>query len=119
MKKILAVMSMSLWAAALTFSPAPAQAAKGKYPSNVPYFSCSQYATITPVTCKDGEGYTVAVFYGKMTNTIPLSMCAGSCTGSEALLVENNPGPGRKSTYSADFCGAQYILDFSPCTTCS
>lgn len=120
MKSLVLVASGMLWAAALVFSPAPAQAVYATYPTSTDYFACSQYENLAyPEMCM--YGLEEIILYGKMKNTIPLSLCAGSCNGTESLLVAANPGNGRKRDYlsNAPQCGNQYILDLGPCNTCS
>lgn len=122
MKSLLGFVSISMWAAALIVAPAPAEAWNAKYGTIVDYFSCSQYQTITPTGCYwyDGDGTRISQsFYGKMMNTIPVSMCAGSCNGTEQLLVQCDPGNGRKTRYDWMQCSNGYVLALSPCNSCS
>lgn len=121
MKKLLGFLSVSLWVGALVFSPAPASAFMASYPSNVSYFTCSQYSTLsTPIKCynaSSGEEYT---WNGKMSHTTPVGSCSGSCNGTASLWVEWNPGNGRKSkSASHGQCLSNYILELEPCTACS
>lgn len=124
MKKVIGFLSVSLWSAALLFSPAPADAFLALYSTNsVAYFSCSTYQTISQVQCQysNGEEYVTQYYYGKMKNTIPLSACAGACNGSLSLFVVSNPGNGRKSrTYADDYqCAGSYQMDLTPCNNCT
>lgn len=118
MKKLVGFLSISLWAAALTFSPSPAQASISRYTANVNYFSCSQYSSISPNNCttSGGDSYT---FYGTMTHTIPLTACSGSCNGSEGLYTQFDLGNGRviKCGYEGP-CGNGYLLDLTQCNSC-
>lgn len=125
MKSLAGVLSLSLWGAAVLFTPAPAAAVWALYPSNINYWSCSQYQNITQQRCyvDYGDGFGADVLlYGKMNNTVPISTCSGSCNGSANLLVETNPGNGRKMNNTPDWpylCGNSYLLDIGPCSTCS
>lgn len=122
MQKILGVLSLSLWAAALTFAPAPVDAAIGKYSTVVNYMSCSGYQSISTVGCTvecDDTGCQRYQFVGKMTNTIPLGACAGACNGTEDLLVMSNPGNGRKTAAWYADCLNGKLLSYGPCSTCS
>lgn len=120
MKKVIGVLSVSLWAAALVFSPAPADAFWGKYPTAVNYFSCSTFQSTSRLVCNDPEGGSPTYFYGKMKNTIPLSQCAGSCNGTESLLVQADPGNGRKTSTPelTKMCTSGYLLELAPCSSC-
>lgn len=119
MKKLLGVLSVSLWMGALMFSPAPAEAFLARYPTIVDYFACAQYATVAPVACVNGDGERIS-FGGAMQQTIPISACAGSCNGTENLLVKLNIGNGRKvRTGSQGQCGGGWVLVMEPCTSCS
>lgn len=122
MKKMLGVAAVSLWAAALLFTPAPADAWLGIYPSASRYFACSGWTSVygSCVFGPPGEEDTI-YWTGKMTNTIPLSACAGSCSGTENLLCEANPGNGRKTAGTTPYgqCAGKYILEFATCNNCS
>lgn len=123
MKKLLGVLSVSLWAGALMFSPAPADAFYTMYPSNVEYFACSTYKSISLQTCSIyheilGEEVTYS-FTGMMMNTVPIGACSGSCNGSENLYVNLSPGNGRKDKlYAYGQCGIGYVLELTPCSSC-
>lgn len=118
MKKLLGFVSVSLWAAALVFAPAPAEATFTKYPSNVDYLACAQYGASSDQCWSDTyEDYIY--FYGMMYNTIPISACAGSCNGTQNLIVEFDIGNGRKGMYRDGQCGNNLLYWVSPCTTCS
>lgn len=120
MTKLVGVLSISLWAAALTFSPSPAQA-YAKYPSLVSYFACSTYQAINPYSCiVDYETGERAQFVAKMDNTIPISACAGSCNGTVDLHVSYNTSNGRKTATDMGIqCGGQYLLELGTCNNCS
>lgn len=119
MKKLLVTASLSLWFAALSFTPAPAEAFWARYSTIVSYLSCAQYTTMSPQYCLNNNQDQVK-FSGYMANTVPTSACSGSCNGSASLLVGLNPGNGRKKTDSVDAqCGNAYIMQMSPCTSCS
>lgn len=124
MKTLLGVLSVSMWAAALLFSPAPAEAFAAWYNNrNVQYFSCSQYQT-TYWECVyeyDGDGTPLSsnVFTGIMNQTIPLSSCGGACNGTQNIRVEFNPGNGRKTkTGEGQQCMGGYTIELQPCSNC-
>lgn len=124
MRKALLVLSGALWVGALTFAPAPASAGNGfwaKYPTEVDYFSCSTYESISEYTCADPDSGLSVTFYGRMKNTIPLSACAGSCNGTQNLHVVFNPGNGRKinDPLMGGQCMGGFLLYLTPCSTCS
>lgn len=120
MKKLVGVLSISLWAAALTFTPAPADAGFwARYPSIVSYFACANYATMSSQQCLNSN-QDVITFTGYMSQTTPVTSCSGSCNGSVSLIVAKNPGNGRKQLID-DYgqCLNQYILWMQPCLTCA
>lgn len=127
MKSLLGGLSVSLWAAALTFSPSPAQAYNlAMYPSLSNYFSCSVLQSITPVSCTlespDPEIPPETIWFrNKFLNTIPLSNCAGSCNGTESLMVQYSTLNGRKTAaqFGEYACLYGYLLRIDPCNTCS
>lgn len=113
-------LSLSLWAAALVYSPAPADAAIVLYPTNVPYWACSGYQSISPQNCYISAWGANFTFYGKMTNTIPLSYCGGGCNGTANLLVQSDPGNGRKTnTGGPGQCLGNYLFNVTFCANCT
>lgn len=128
--QFLKISSVVLWAAALSFSPAPASAGYGKYGTNVQYFACAQFSLISEKSCCIGEidvetktcMGTQYYFSGKMTHTVPISACAGACGGAESLYVNWPASNGRyaNTSYPNNLgnCLNGNIFYIAPCSTC-
>lgn len=119
MKKVAGLVSLSLWAAALAFAPAPAEAVNyGRYPQIASYFAVSQYRSASQTTCfvNDQPVY----FNGYMNKVTPSTSCSGSCNGSTSpLFVDSNIGNGRKSATFITLCGNGYVFELGACSTCN
>lgn len=119
MKKFLGGLSVSLWLAALLFAPAPANAVETLYGNySVQYFSCSQYLSTSPLICNYGFDEQI-IFLGGMRLTMPLSSCAGSCSGTENMSVQSDIGNGRKKNFGKIAqCLNSYVIWLEPCNGC-
>lgn len=119
-RTVAAALSVAMWSGALFFSPAPANATYVAYPSLVNYFSCSIFQSSLPMNCNFYQGEEGIVFTGTMRNTIPLSGCGGSCSGTLSLTVEDDIGNGRVQCDTSEFiqCGGSYAYPIYNCNGC-
>lgn len=117
-------LSVSLWSAALLFSPAPAEATWVQYPAVSNYFACAQYETSsTPGWCDlyfEGMGEHRVWFDGYMRQTVPTGSCSGACNGTAWLMVDGSISNGRHARVSDwQQCGSSYAYELDICTSCS